>query len=295
MRYGVMIPNWAPFDQPRIIDLVLEAEQLGYTHAFLSDHLLNPYKSQTGVEGTVEAYSLLSFLAAKTSSIRLGTAVTPISMRPLGLLAKQVATLDNLSDGRVDLGVGAGWAEVSYRAAEADFGTMRSRREQWAEGIHVLKRLWSEDEVTFDGDYYKLSEAGVWPKPVQRPRPPIMVGATGPKMLEMTALCADGWLPWNRPVEKYREMIAALKAGVAEAGRNESELTYGQINSVLPDRLADDPNFLIKPGYAHTTPASAKERAEGYAEAGAELWVVFPFPPEESSEILRSVAREVGL
>jgi probable F420-dependent oxidoreductase len=298
MRYGVMIPNWAPYDQRRIIDLALEAEALGFEHAFVSDHLLNPYKAQTGgAEGAVEVYTLLSYLAAKTTTIRLGTSVTPISMRPIGLLAKQVATLDNLSGGRVDLGVGAGWAEVSYRTAEAEFGTALSRRHQLAEGIDVLKRLWSEDSVTFHGDYFRLEDAAIWPKPVQFPRPRIMVGAHGPKMLELTAEVADGWVPWNRPVDAYASMISELKSQVEAAGRKPSELMYAQFNSVVPDRLAADiaskPKFLVKPGYANTTVGTAQKMAQGYEEAGAELWVVLPFPPEEASSIIRSVAREL--
>src|SRR5574337_1364249 len=107
MRFGLLVPNWAPYDQQRMIDVALEAEQLGFEHVFYTDHLMNPYGPRMNLpERTVEVWSLIAHLVGRTSRLRFGTAVTPISLRHPALLAKVVATVDNLSNGRITIGVG---------------------------------------------------------------------------------------------------------------------------------------------------------------------------------------------
>jgi alkanesulfonate monooxygenase SsuD/methylene tetrahydromethanopterin reductase-like flavin-dependent oxidoreductase (luciferase family) len=161
MEYALLVPNWAPYDQDVMIGLAVEAEKLGYERIFYTDHLMNPYRAAEGyAEETVEVWSLLSYLAAETEKIRLGTGVTPIALRPPALLAKQVATIDNLSGGRIDFGLGTGWSEGSFGAIDTDFGDPASRKARLREGIDLILKLWESDEpVAFAGDYYKSSGA----------------------------------------------------------------------------------------------------------------------------------------
>jgi hypothetical protein len=175
MEYTLLVPNWAPYDQDVMIELAVEAEKLGYQRIFYTDHLMNPYRATEGyAEETVEVWSLLAYLAAETTTIRLGTGVTPIALRPPALLAKQVATIDNLSGGRIDFGLGTGWSEGSFGAIDTDFGDPASRKARLREGIDLILKLWQSDEpVAFTGDYYKSSGAVIGPQPVQRPHPPL--------------------------------------------------------------------------------------------------------------------------
>jgi alkanesulfonate monooxygenase SsuD/methylene tetrahydromethanopterin reductase-like flavin-dependent oxidoreductase (luciferase family) len=139
MRYALLVPNWAPYDQEVMVELALEAERLGYERIFFTDHLMNPYAEAAGyAEETVEVWALLAYLAAKTERIRLGTGVTPLALRPPGLLAKQVATVDNLSGGRIDFGIGTGWSQGSFGAIDTDFGDPASRRARLREGIDLI-------------------------------------------------------------------------------------------------------------------------------------------------------------
>ena len=207
MRYALLVPNWAPYDQDLKIELALEAERLGYERIFYTDHLINPYGQTSGyAEETVETWSLLAHLAARTETIRLGTGVTPMALRPPALLAKIVSTVDRLSGGRIDCGLGTGWSEGSFGAIDTDFGDPASRKARLREGIDLLLRLWeSEEPVDFDGNYYRTRGAFIGPKPLQQPHPPLWIGGWRKNMLEITAEVGSGWIPWNRTVEFWAD------------------------------------------------------------------------------------------
>ncbi len=293
MRFALVIPNWAPFTQESMVELAVEAEQLGYDHVFYTDHVMNPYGEFFG-EGTVETWSLISHVAARTSTIRLGTAVTPISLRPPALLAKQVATIDNLSGGRIDFGVGVGWSPGSYGVLDAGFGTKQSRTERMREGLDLILQLWTGDPVDFDGEYYKAQDAVIGPKPVQQPHPPIWVGGHKPKMLETAAELAQGWLPWNLPPGEFDELRRDLDSR-AEANGRAGQITYGIAALVLPDHLRDDPDIPILHGKEppHTTVSTIGPDVEAYEAAGADLFAVFPFPASDALEVVRQFARRM--
>jgi probable F420-dependent oxidoreductase len=293
MRFALVVPNWAPFDQNLMIRLALEAEELGFERCFFTDHLMNPYAKSEGLEeSTVEVWSLISYIAAKTSRIRLGTAVTPMSVRPPALLAKQVATIDNLSGGRIDLGVGTGWARGSFDAIDAEFATQESRAARLVEGLDLIIKLWTEDSVDFRGEYYAAKGAVIAPKPVQKPYPPIWVGGWRPYMLELTAQRGDGWIPWNRPVDVYSEFLNEIRRQATALGRAD-RITYGTAVLVLPDRLRDERMAMIHGDPPNITVSTIESSVEAYEEAGAELFVVFPFPPEDALETVRQFARQL--
>ena len=142
---------------------------------------------------------MLTFLSAKTETIRLGTWVTPIPFRPPGLLAKTVATLDQLSQGRVILGVGAGVSQRMFEAY-AQWDPPRIRVDKTREGLELILRLWCEKKVDYGGRYYKAKGAALEPKPVQKPHPPLLFGGSGRKMLQLAGKYADICYipPWNK-------------------------------------------------------------------------------------------------
>jgi probable F420-dependent oxidoreductase len=292
MKFGLAIPNWAPFTQQLMIELAIEAEGLGFDHVFYTDHLMSPYAAAEGLsQDTVETWSLLSHLAAKTSTIRLGTSVTPITLRPPGLLAKQVATADNLSGGRIDVGIGTGWSSGSYGVIDSDFGSPTSRKERLHEGVDLLTRLWTEDSVTFDGKYFQAKDAVIFPKPVQQPHPPIWFGGWRNAILDVTARKGNGWLPWNRSLEHWTDRRSALHAHAAELGRAD-EIQYGTVMLVVPDRMRDQPLALVRNDPPHLTPRDLEASVAGFADAGASMFAVFPFPADDALEIVRGFARQ---
>jgi probable F420-dependent oxidoreductase len=294
MEYAMLVPNWAPYDQDLMIELALEAERLGYRRIFYTDHILNPYRSSEGYsEETVETWALLANLAARTERIRLGTAVTPMALRPPALWAKQVATVDRLSGGRLDVGIGAGWAEGSFGAIDSDFGDAASRKARLREGIELVIKLWeSGEKVDFDGRFYRTKGALISPPPVQRPHPPVWIGGWRKNMRELVATVADGWLPWSRPVDFYAEAVAEIRASAAEHGR-EDAISFGTGVVVVPDDF-DRELSQSHHGQGSVPVASIGEVSEAYRQAGAELMLLMMLPdPGDSLELLRTVAAQL--
>jgi F420-dependent oxidoreductase-like protein len=152
-------------------------ERHGVETLFRSDH----YISQSDETSSVahDAWTTLAGLAARTTTLRLGTLVTPATFRLPGLLANAVATVDHISGGRVELGLGAGWMEREHRAYGFPFPDTPTRVGMFAEQLEIVHRLWTEERVDFHGEHYVLEDAPAQPKPVQQPHPPIIVGGSG--------------------------------------------------------------------------------------------------------------------
>lgn len=179
--------NWHN-DYKQISQLILEGDQLGFDGALMPDHYMwgtmggrlnRPYRFKT-----VDTWVTLSYLAAKTEHIKLGTLVTPIPFRPPGIMAKMVATLDNLSNGRVIFGVGAGWAQEEFDGY-SEWNSDKVRVDKTYEGLELMLKLWTEEEVSFSGNFYKASKAVIDPKPVQKPYPELLFGGSGNRMLKL--------------------------------------------------------------------------------------------------------------
>jgi probable F420-dependent oxidoreductase len=295
MEYALLVPNWAPYDQDVMIELAVEAEKLGYQRIFYTDHLMNPYRATEGyAEETVEVWALLSYLAAETEKIRLGTGVTPIALRPPALVAKQVATIDNLSRGRIDFGVGTGWSEGSFGVIDTDFGDPASRKARLREGIDLILELWESDEqVAFAGDYYRSSGAVIGPKPVQRPHPPLWVGGWRKNMLEITAEVGNGWIPWNRTVDFYAKGITRIRERATELGRA-GDISYGAGLIVLPETEAD-----VRISQAHSeqpalTTKTISEWSDRFEDVGCEVLFLMVLPdPKDANAVLHQVAEEL--
>jgi probable F420-dependent oxidoreductase len=294
MRYALLVPNWAPYDQDLMIKLALEAEQLGYEQIFYTDHLMNPYGGTEGyAEETVETWALIAHLAARTERIRLGTGVTPMALRPPALVAKQVATIDRLSGGRIDFGIGTGWSEGSFGVIDTDFGDPASRKARLREGIDLILQLWESDEaVNFDGEYYRSQGAVIGPKPLQQPHPPLWIGGWRQNMLKITAEVGDGWIPWNRTTDFYANAKKQIREQAEPLGRAD-DITYGTGVIVVPDSEADAEMSQSHSEQPNVTPSTIGEWSERFEEAGAELFLMLVLPAEESLPVLRKVAKEL--
>ena len=166
-------------------------ERFGIETLFSGDH----YLSQSDEVGKVshDAWTTIAALAAKSSSLRLGTLVTPVTFRSPALLANVVATADHVSGGRIELGLGAGWMEREHEAFGFPFPEIRVRRKMFAEQLEIVHRLWTEERVSFAGEHYTLVDAPGMPKPLQSPHPPIVVGGSGTRGTAIPAArFADG-------------------------------------------------------------------------------------------------------
>jgi len=238
MKLGVVFPQTEIGNDPAAIrDYGQAAEQLGYTHVLAYEHVLGahpdrlaglgfrpPYTHETPFH---EPFVLFGFLAGVTRSIELVTGILVLPQRQTALVAKQAAAVDVLSGGRLRLGVGIGWNDAEFEALGERF---RNRGRRIEEQIAVLRRLWTEPLVDFEGRYHRLRRVGINPLPLQRPIPVWMGGMAEP-VLQRVARIADGWLPQFRPGPRAAETLDRLRGYVRDAGRRPEDVgVEGRIN-----------------------------------------------------------------
>ncbi len=200
VKFGLMIPQGWRLDLPRekspaeqfevMIKIAEEIERLGFDSGFLYDHLIT-YPTVT-TESCFECYTSLAAIAMRTTKLRLGQLVTCTSYRNPALVAKMAATLDVISGGRLEFGIGAGWYEQEYRAYGYHFDKPSTRIRQLREAVQIIRKMWTEESTTFQGKYFSVDGAINNPKPIQKPHPPIMIGGNGEKLtLKAVAEFAD--------------------------------------------------------------------------------------------------------
>lgn len=218
MKIGVSLPvREMADDLESIVAFAQLAESLGFTHLRIPDQVIRPDSGHLR-----EPLTLLSYIAAVTSKIELVPSCIILPLRQTALVAKQTAELDRLSGGRLRLGVGVGINETEYQAMGADF---RTRGRNCDEQIQVLKRLWCEPQVTFNGRFHELQNVGINPLPVQRPIP-IWIGARAEpvqSVINRIAQLSDGWFVLATP-EQFPAVSGAIAEAAREAGRDPSEI-----------------------------------------------------------------------
>jgi alkanesulfonate monooxygenase SsuD/methylene tetrahydromethanopterin reductase-like flavin-dependent oxidoreductase (luciferase family) len=195
-------------------------ERLGFESAWLCDHLVQPSRPQGPY---FEAWSLLGGLAARTEKIRIGVLVTSNTFRHPSVLAKTAVTVDHISNGRLEVGLGAGWYEPEHEMFGIPFPETRELVARFSEAVQVIDRLMREDISSFAGSYYQLRSAQSRPPSIQKPRPPLVLGAFGPKMLKIVATYADTWNAFGTPKE-MRERNQMLDDYCREIGRDPETL-----------------------------------------------------------------------
>jgi probable F420-dependent oxidoreductase len=214
VKFGIAIPQMftqLPVDTSLIQRFLVRAESLGYHSAWVQEQIL-------GSAASLEPVGLLTYAAALTSRIRLGSAVLLTPLRNPVQLAKSLSALDQLSGGRLIVGVGLGASTRIYPA----FGLSAEQRvRRFTEGILLMKRLWTEERVTFDGEFWKLQNASMQPKPVQKPHPPLWFGAHHDAALKRAVELGDGWIgAGSRTTAQMREEARKLSGYLAEARRD---------------------------------------------------------------------------
>lgn len=226
MRFGIAL---GALNSHFHVDATDEAERLGYESVWLPEHLVLPVRmSRSPHPGdehppvppttpVFDAFAYLGFLAGRTRHVRLGTHVYNLGLRHPFISARAVQTLDVLSDGRVEFGIGASWLEEEWRAVGLDFDT-RGRRVD--EAIDVCKRLWTEPEVAYDGEFFRFDAVAFEPKPMQQPWPPILIGGESGAALRRAARAGDGWIGMGHTFESAAGQIARLRELHSEYGRD---------------------------------------------------------------------------
>lgn len=279
MRFGIAIFPTDTTLQP--VDLARAVEERGFESLWFPEHSHIPTSRETpwgGVPGakplpeyywrTHDAFVALAAAAAVTTRLRLGTGITLLAQRDYLWTAKEVASLDTISRGRLIFGVGYGWnkEEMAHHGVE-----YRQRRELLREKLLAMKALWTEEEASFHGELIKLEPSWAWPKPVQQPHPPVLLGAgLGPRTLAHLVELCDGWIPLGRHRAGADE-IQQVRSALQEAGRN-------------PDAF----------DFTYWGPRPGPEVIGGLAAAGFGR-VVFTVPPTTPEEVVQRLDQLAAL
>jgi probable F420-dependent oxidoreductase len=273
MDFDVWLPTANPFATPELLAAVAhEAEARAVHGIWVGEHVVTfehyaskyPYADSGQLpmppgSGLLEPFTTLAFLAGITTSVRLGTAMCLLPQRNPVYSAKEVATLDWLSSGRVDFGVGVGWLREEFEAVEVPWERRGDRCDEYLE---VLRTLWCDDPSSFSGTYYSLPACNFHPKPLQDPHPPLHIGGESEAALRRAARIGQGWHTFNRAPADLPPAVARLEALLAEQGRTRSEIRV----TVCPYFKPLDPSIT-----------------EQYAEAGADAVsaLVFAMSPHD--------------
>jgi F420-dependent oxidoreductase-like protein len=258
-------------------DIWVEADQGGFWDVvWLNDHLYPPKSEET--HSMMDPWTLFGGLAAVTERIRFGTMVTANTFRHPALLAKQAVTADQMSNGRLELGVGTGWHEREHEAFGIHLPSMRERFELLDETFAILHGLMTEEVFDFVGKHRRITAARFEPKPIQRPRPPFVIGGIGPKRtIPLAASWADQWnFPdYTSDIDLFRSSLRRLDEVCEEVGRDRSEIEVS-----VQFRFTGDV-------------AESVDRIAAYRESGADHALV-SFTPPTSADLPRAVAAALG-
>jgi probable F420-dependent oxidoreductase len=282
LRIGIQLPEVErKVGWPEYVVMAQTAEAVGFDSIWVGDHLL--YRDRDGLErGPWEAWSLLSALASVTERVEIGPLVACLAFHSPGVLAKTVATVDEISGGRLVLGIGAGWNETEFRAFDIPF---QHRVARFQEAFEILRRLLAGERVTVSGRYWSADDAVLLPRPTRRP--PFMVGSNGPRMLEMTLPHVEAWNTWynrygNTP-EGFAYLSKSVDAVAERVGRPPEEIKRSVATLVVLDPAAEE--RTVEDGVVPLV--GSMERIAGglrdLAEAGADEAILVVSPITEAS------------
>ena len=256
MQLGVVFPQTEIGSDPGAIrDYAQAAEALGYEHLLVFDHVLGADASKreewnrpySHIDSFHEPFVLFGFLAGITEKLQMTTGILILPQRQTALVAKQAAAVDVLTGGRLRLGIGVGWNDVEYEALGESF---RNRGRRCEEQIELMRALWTNEIVSFDGQYHKVTHAGLNPLPVQRPIP-VWFGGGADRVVERIGRLGDGWFPQFQPDSQGQERIGQMREEATKAGRDPASI-----------------GIEARMNYADG-PDAWNRTAEAWAEAGA--------------------------
>lgn len=308
MKLGFFLPHLPP---PAFEAMAAQAEALGFDAICCDDHLMNPFDPEDGDNfGCYEAWTAMAYLAGRTRKIKLDHMVLVTAFRGPALLAKMAATLDVLTGGRMRLTVGAGWYEREFKAFNIPWENHKQRIEREREEVMIIRRLWTEPQVSFSGRYYALQTAAVNPKPVQYPGPPIVIAGDSRRSMELAAELGDGWLMHGRTPEEAERAVTHIRpllgdradtfdiatAVVVVLGNDERHARQ-KFRQTVPQATWDlfmqaDIKKEIRGGI-YGPPRHCRDMLMAYSEAGiTALTIVFP-DPEDANLFAAEVLPEV--
>jgi len=280
--FGVQIEPQYGFTYEHIREVAAEAERLGFESIWVSDHF---FMTEDALDiNCLECWTVLAALARDTSRLRLGAMVASQSYRNPALMANMAASLDHVSGGRLNYGIGAGWKEVEYDAYGYRFPAAGRRIRQLDEAVEIAKKMWSQPKATYMGRYYSVRDALCMPKPVQDPLP-IWIGGTGTKTLMVAARHADAVnFAWTHPPEFFEERFSVLRRHCEDVGRDFNAIKK---SAGLMMRLVDDPDdpeparderYLRYLGRQNPvmvdTPEAVAEKIGGYYDVGVSHFIL---------------------
>jgi alkanesulfonate monooxygenase SsuD/methylene tetrahydromethanopterin reductase-like flavin-dependent oxidoreductase (luciferase family) len=302
VAFGIYVPQLA-LGFPEILSRAKSCEELGYDSLWLFDHLYGPGLPDVD---SFEGWTLATALLAQTSRLRVGHLVLCNNFRHPALLAKMATTLDVISGGRIELGIGSGSYEPEHNEAGLPWGSARERSERLAEALEIITRMFASSRTTFEGQHYAVRDLPNLPGPVQQPRPPIHIGGAGPlRTLPLVARYADAWNVPTYALDRIPELQRTLDDECARIGRDPKTIRRS-IEGVLvvapAERLDDalavarrrygDAGFGLDVGGFIGTPPQVVDRIGELVEAGFSSFV-FMTHDRASEETLRLFADEV--
>jgi F420-dependent oxidoreductase-like protein len=274
------------------------AEELGLDWASVFDHFIPIF---TDPEGTCfDGYTLLAAMAAHTSRLRCGIIVTGVTYRHPAVLANMAVTIDHISGGRMELGIGAAWFELEHQQYGIPFPPIKVRAEMLREASLILKSMWTEKRTTFQGTHYRLTDALCEPKPVQQPSIPLWIGGMGERRtLPVVAEVADGWNTFLMPEEEYRHKLDVLAGYCKEFSRDPEDIRkqlnmsviLGETEAEAEDRVKERaaamrtrPDELLQ-RFIAVTPQQLAEQLRPYRDLGVGDFLILARAPADERTI----------
>ncbi|MGA3297274.1 MAG: LLM class F420-dependent oxidoreductase [Candidatus Bathyarchaeia archaeon] len=305
MKFGLQHPNFS-FDGEgaevveKLRSLAQRAERLGFDSFWVMDHFHQIQYVGQSKEPLLEGWTTQAVVAGLTEKIKLGTLVTGIVYRHPSVLAKIGATLDVLSKGRLFMGIGAAWNVEEARAYGIPFPPVGERMRRLEEAAQIIIKMWTEERASFNGKFYQLSDAYCNPKPIQKPRPPIMIGGSGERRtLKIVAKYGDACNIFGS-VETLRHKLGVLREHCRSVGRDYNSILKTKLAHVVIDKDREKVTEAIKGlsedrrrEYAiYGTPEEVRKQIEAFRDVGIEYLIV-NLEPDRELQALDLFASEV--
>lgn len=248
MNFGILLPTFRPdVDLKALLKIARFAERLEYDSLWVVDHMFDPLHNKSRNYHVLEPWSVLSCIAANTEKIRLGTLVLCNQFRHPSNVAKMSGTLDWLSKGRIDVGIGAGWCKEEHISFGFDWQNHHMRLERLEESILIIKKLWTDDYATFKGKYYQVDHALMVPKPVQKPHPPIWVGGNSENILKIVVRTRTNWAPVGLTPEEIEKKANTIRIFIKGDEEENHCLRIAHV-CTIPLIVADDLQEAVETG-----------------------------------------------
>lgn len=304
-QYGIAMRNFQTFpalpDAKALIEYGVRMEEFGFESVWVWDHILlgvNPHFP------IIDSLSLLTAVAARTSKIKLGTGILVLPLRNPLVLAKQLSSMDQISNGRLVLGMASGWYKREFDAVGIDF---HKRGKIMDQNLEILNRLWTEDQVSGDYPPHDMKNSVMFPKPVTKPRPPILIGGYVDAVLKRAALRSDGWLTYFYTPEGFAEDWAKVRGFAEEGGKDPDTLiSTNQLPIIVGERskveaemnewLATEWDFA---SWSKSTPDSAiigtvdecVEQLQAHEDTGVDRIIFVPYKYRDDQ--VEAIAKEI--